>query len=129
VTYPSLFRRYLATLFDLLVIWFGVFLIIQIPALSGSSQKIGIVVAVFVLTYEPLLTTYLCTAGQWLFRFRVRTFDGHKRISVGHAYGRLIIKYLLGAISMLTIPSRPDRRAIHDFSTETIVIEASADAL
>ena len=129
MTYPSVFRRYLATLLDLLVIWFGVFLIIQVPALSGSNQKIGIVVAVFVLTYEPLLTSYLCTAGQWLFRFRVRTFDGHNRISVGHAYGRLIVKYLLGVISILTIPSRPDRRATHDFATETIVIEASADSL
>jgi uncharacterized RDD family membrane protein YckC len=129
VTYPSVFRRYLSALLDLLVIWMGVFLIIQIPALSGSNQTIGIVVGVFVLTYEPVLTSYFCTAGQWLFRFRVRTFDGHNQISIGHAYGRLIIKYLLGIISILTIPSRADRRAIHDFATDTIVIEASADDL
>jgi len=39
------------------------------------------------------------------------------------------VKYLLGIISMLTIPARADRRAIHDFATDTIVIEAANDKL
>ena len=38
---------------------------------------------------------------------------------------RLEIKYILGGISILTNPSRADRRAIHDFATDTIVIESS----
>ena len=123
MNYPSVFRRYLATLLDFLIVWSGVYLLIQIPGLAESNLRIGIIVGIFVLTYEPLLTTYLCTVGQWLFRYRVRTFNGHDHISPGRAYGRLLIKYLLGVISILTIPSRPDRRAIHDFATGTIVIE------
>ena len=125
MTYPSVFRRYVATLLDVLVVWSGVYLLIQVPGLAESNARIGIIVGIFVLAYEPLLTTYLCTFGQWLFRYRVRTFNGHNRISLGHAYGRLLIKYVLGAISILTIPSRADRRAIHDFATDTIVIESS----
>lgn len=125
--YPSVFRRYLSALLDVLILWFGAFLIIQIPGLADSNLRVAIPIAVLVLAYEPILTTYVCTAGQWLFRYRVRTFDGHERISIGQAYGRLVLKYLLGIISILTIPSRKDRRAIHDFASETIVIEV-ADA-
>jgi uncharacterized RDD family membrane protein YckC len=36
------------------------------------------------------------------------------------------VKYLLGVISFLTMPTRSDRRAIHDLAAETIVVEASA---
>lgn len=126
--YPSVFRRYLSTLFDLLVIWVGVYLITRIPGLADSGLAIAVTVALLLVAYEPVLTTYFCTAGQWLFRIRVRTFAGKKHISLGQAYGRLFVKYLLGTISILTIPARIDRRAIHDFASKTIVIEA-ADAL
>ncbi len=123
--YPSVFRRYLATLLDLLIIWLGVFLVTRIPVTPDSNLGITVVVVILILIYEPFLTTFLCTAGQWLFRFRVRTFEGKNRISLPQAYGRLFVKYFLGFISVLTIPSRSDRRAIHDFATETIVMEAS----
>jgi uncharacterized RDD family membrane protein YckC len=72
--YPSVIRRYLASLLDLLVVWSGVYLLIQIQGLAKSNLRIGII---------------------------------------------------LGGISILTIPSRADRRAIHDFATDTIVIESS----
>jgi hypothetical protein len=38
--------------------------------------------------------------------------------------GRMLVKYLLGIVSFLTVPARKDRRAIHDLSADTIVIEA-----
>jgi uncharacterized RDD family membrane protein YckC len=127
--YPSVIRRYLSTLLDLLVIWLAVFLITRAPGLADSGMAITAAVIIFVLAYEPILTTYFCTAGQWLFRFRVRTNSERDRISIVQAYGRLFVKYLLGVISILTIPARADRRAIHDFTTETIVIEAADDSL
>jgi uncharacterized RDD family membrane protein YckC len=36
----------------------------------------------------------------------------------------MLVKYLLGIVSFLTVPARKDRRAIHDLSADTIVIEA-----
>ena len=48
-----------------------------------------------------------------------------RHISLLQAYVRLLVKYCLGVISVLTIPARQDRRAIHDFATETVVIEAA----
>ena len=127
MNYPSVFRRYLSTLLDLLILWSWLYLATRVPALVDSKWGVAVVVAPVFLLYEPFLTAYRCTIGQWVFRLRVRTFDQRDRISILQAYGRLLVKYFLGAISILTIPARADRRAIHDFATETIVIEADQD--
>ena len=127
--YPSVLRRYLSTLLDLLILWSIVYLVARIPALANSDWGVTAVALPVVLMYEPFLTAFRCTIGQWVFRLRVRSFENGERISVLQAYGRLFMKYLLGAISILTIPARSDRRAIHDFATETIVIEAAKDGV
>ena len=125
--YPNAFRRYLATLVDLAAVWSGIFLISRLHVLSGSDALAYTLFAALLLCYEPFLTTYAATVGQVVMRFRVRTFEGLNRIGLAQAYGRFVIKYLLGIVSFLTMPARDDRRAIHDLVTETIVIEASAD--
>ena len=129
MNYPSVFRRYLSTLLDLSILWSCLYMATRVPALVDSGWGVAAVVAPIVLLYEPVLTAYRCTVGQWIFRLRVRTFDERGRITVLQAYSRLFVKYFLGAISVLTIPARADRRAIHDFATETIVIEATEDRL
>jgi len=125
--YPSVFRRYLSTLLDVLVLWSWVYFVTRVPIIVESNWTTAAVIAPVVLAYEPMLTAFRCTVGQWVFRLRVRTFEGGDRVSLPQAYGRLFVKYLLGAISVLTIPARADRRAIHDFATETIVIDAAQD--
>lgn len=129
MTYPSVFRRYLSTLLDVLLLWCWVYAVTRVPVVVESNWIAAAVIAPVILTYEPMLTAFRCTIGQWIFRLRVRTFEGGERISIAQAYGRLFVKYLLGAISILTIPARKDRRAIHDFATETIVVEATNDSL
>jgi len=125
--YPSVLRRYLSTLLDILILWSFVYLVTRIPVLVNSDRGVAATVLPVILIYEPILTAFRCTIGQWVFRLRVRSFENKERISIPQAYGRLFGKYLLGAISVLTIPARPDRRAIHDFATKTIVIEADRD--
>ncbi len=125
--YPSVFRRYLSTLLDMFLLWCWVYAVTRFPAITESNWTVVAAIAPVILTYEPMLTAFRCTIGQWVFRIRVRTFEGGERISVPQAYGRLIGKYFLGIFSMLTIPARKDRRAIHDFATDTIVIEAADD--
>lgn len=61
-------------------------------------------------------------------RIRVRTPDGNNRIGIAHAFMRMVVKYLLGLISFLTVPARKDRRAIHDLAARSIVVEAGASA-
>jgi hypothetical protein len=50
-------------------------------------------------------------------RIRVRTKEGLQRVGLDQAFGRMIVKYLLGIISFLTVPARADRRAIHDLAS------------
>lgn len=122
--YPNLLRRYTATLLDLFALWCILYAISQTPMLTQRGALAYGIFAASLVLYEPLLTTYACTLGQALMRIRVRRFGSLERISLDQAFGRLIVKYLLGTISILTVPARQDRRAIHDFSTGTIVIDA-----
>jgi uncharacterized RDD family membrane protein YckC len=127
--YPNLLRRYLATVLDLFALWCILYAISRTPALTERDALAYSIFAVSLLLYEPLLTTYACTLGQAVMRIRVRTVGNLTRIGLDQAFGRLIVKYLLGIISLLTVPARQDRRAIHDLSSGTIVIEAGRSAL
>lgn len=127
MSYPNALRRYVAMLIDALVVWMLVFSIVRLTETAGSETLMIVLIVIVVAAYEPLSTAYACTLGQALMRFRVRTFEGLRRITIARAYGRFALKYLLGVISFLSMPVRSDRRAIHDLVSETIVIEA-ADA-
>jgi len=117
-------RRWLGTVLD----WaFIVLLLIAVAKIGVSPQFEAWAVAlagVFVLLYEPLLTVYGCTLGQFLMRMRVRDEKTLGHITLAQAYGRILVKYLLGTISVLTLPFQPRRQAIHDLCTDTLVIEA-----
>jgi uncharacterized RDD family membrane protein YckC len=125
--YPSAFRRYVATLVDTAAVWTLFFASVRLGATSGSETAGVLVGFAAVIAYEPLATAFGCTLGQALMRFRVRTVEGLTRIGVAQAYGRFVVKYLLGIISFATIPARSDRRAMHDLASETIVVEAASN--
>ncbi len=55
---------------------------------------------------------------------RVRRFPSLERISLLMAYGRIIVKALLGILSFFTLPFSKNRRAIHDMAARSIVIFA-----
>lgn len=128
MSYPNLLRRYLASVLDLVVIWTAVFAAARVPGLAASPwAMLGIAVLV-VLLYEPFATAYFCTIGQALMGIRVRTSTTLERIGLGAAYLRVATKYVLGGISLLTVPARHDRRAMHDLAADTIVIGVRATA-
>ena len=126
MTYPNLLRRYLASLLDMLAVLFLVYLYSRSPWYEPGSNAGGIVFIVALLSYEPLATSFYCTLGQAVMRFRVRNMADSGRINPPQAYVRLLVKYALGILSFLTMPVRPDRRAIHDLAAGSIVVEASA---
>lgn len=55
---------------------------------------------------------------------RVRKHVTYARISLPAAYARIVVKIVLGIISFLTIPFTKDRRGIHDFAVDSVVIRA-----
>jgi len=122
--YPNVLRRYLATLLDVFALWCVVYAFSQVPVFTAGGALAYWGLAIVLFFYEPLLTVYACTLGQGVMGIRVRTPESLTRIHLAQAVGRMVVKYLLGIISFLTVPARKDRRAIHDLSADTIVIEA-----
>jgi uncharacterized RDD family membrane protein YckC len=123
-SYPNLLRRYLATIIDVILMWLLVFGAVHVPVLRNSSWGISGIAAAVVLLYEPPFTALFCTLGQWIMRIRVRRHVSLRRLPLTAAYTRVIAKYLLGAISVLTIPANAERRGIHDFVADSVVIES-----
>jgi uncharacterized RDD family membrane protein YckC len=122
--YPSIFRRYIASFIDLLVVLLILWAISNSPLEPIFHESaFGLFIALL-LCYEPIATVLACSLGQYLMRFRVRNNSDQSKISWPQAYGRFLIKGGLGIISLLLIPARKDRRAIHDVMAKTIVIEA-----
>lgn len=110
--YPNVLRRYLATALDLFGWWCLVYAMSNVPSITAHSTLAYALFGLSFLLYEPLLTTYACTLGQAIMGIRVRTVDGLRRVRLDQAFGRMLVKYLLGVISFLTVPARADRRAM-----------------
>src|SRR4051794_29533758 len=123
--YPNLLRRYLSSLIDGFALWCIVYGFAKLQFLTHGGSLVFWALGLLLLFYEPVLTAYACTLGQAVMRIRVRTQDGSKRVGLAHAFARMVVKYLLGIISFMTVPARMDRRAIHDLAAGSIVVEAT----
>lgn len=124
VSYPLLIERYKATLIDVAV-QFGAMILVMLLAQAASEPSVFIVPAVLAipLLYEPLLIRYSCTLGQYIMDIRVH--DGHdpfRRVTLWQSYLRFFVKYLLGWASFITIHNNEQKRAIHDFASNSVVI-------
>ncbi len=123
IEYPTILRRYLSTVIDGCLI---VTLLIVLPYLIGDGENtlyLRLVIAALMLfIYEPLFTSKRCTLGQKVMKIRIRRVGDYQRISFPIALLRVIIKGLLGFISLFSIVFSKDRRAIHDFVSGSIVI-------
>lgn len=123
---PSILRRYMSTFIDIVFI-LSVFIAVSFVATGDSA--LASFIRVFVLffmifVYEPIFTSRFCTLGQKIMRIRVRTTETYNYISIPAAYLRYFVKIVLGFYSFISIPKSKDRRALHDFATDTIVIMA-----
>ena len=126
--YPTLQMRYLSSLIDGMLLLFAV--VIGTIAYQGGNQTVHearvFFLVVFVMSYEPILTSQLCTVGQKCIGIRVRRYsDQSQRISLGRAYWRTFLKGLLGAYSFFAMGFNKQRRAAHDYAARSIVVEAS----
>ncbi len=124
VEYPTLFRRYLSTLVDGLLL---IAAIIAISGLLGNREGLtGLRIALFLFLlvgYEPLLTAYACTGGQYLLGIRVRRADAPAHLlNLLAAYVRYLVKLPLGLVSFITISFTRRQRALHDFAARSIMV-------
>jgi len=122
--YPSLLRRYIASLIDGATIFVVFVIYMRSPLRLAQSQAPNYWPLLLLTLYEPLLTRYLCTPGQLLMRIRVRTEPDIERVPVLRTFIRLAVKYFLGIISFVFMPAHPQKRALHDLAAGTIVVDA-----
>lgn len=123
--FPNLFRRYLASLIDVIAVIVIVGFIGQLPAASSENISGIVVFFLVIVLYEPLLTAFACTIGQLTMRIRVRNCKDQKRIGFPRAVLRTLVKYCLGAISFLSMPAQKQKRAMHDLAAGTLVLNVS----
>ncbi|TAL26417.1 MAG: RDD family protein [Nitrospirae bacterium] len=124
--YPTILRRYIATSIDMILVLSAFISFIyahQAVGVIDSTIELWIGVAI-ILSYEPILTSALCTLGQRITGIRVRKLESGERISIPDAYIRSIVKLLLGIVSFFSIPVTRKRRALHDFVARSVVVYA-----
>lgn len=124
IHYPSLLKRIQAIFIDFLII-LAVFVLTSL-LLGTEESSIGLKVGVFVFSvylYEPVLVAFTGgTLGHRLLGLRVKNYhDQDRNISLLSAFGRVIVKGLLGWLSFITITFNPQKRGIHDIATGSIV--------
>jgi uncharacterized RDD family membrane protein YckC len=124
--YPNLLRRYLAAVIDLIAVILIVVAMGKLGLFEGRNDLGALVFLLVLVNYEPILTKFLCTAGQAAMSFRVRDVANGGRAPIWRLYIRVVVKAVLGIVSFLTLPVRRDRRAIHDLVANTLVVEASS---
>jgi uncharacterized RDD family membrane protein YckC len=127
--YPSLSDRVQSTFIDSILI---VLLMLLFSSVLDRFENAPdwIRIALFVGlwgVYEPLCTTFGCTVGNYIKNIRVRSQkDRGKHINFFQAFARYIVKLALGWISFLTIHSNHEKRAIHDFVAQSVMVKKEA---
>lgn len=123
--YPFLVKRYKALLIDGALL-FGVLIILMIITedMDNRTPIMVTCLALALLVYEPFLTAYSKTVGQRVMGIAVRQFESpDKRINIVQAYIRIVVKGFLGWLSFITINFNDEHRAIHDFASDSVMIE------
>lgn len=123
--YPSLSARLQSIFIDMI---FLIALMIIISSLldhfpnAPSWIRAAAFIAIFAI-YEPTCLAFGCTIGNYIKGIRVKKItDTNSRINFFQALLRYIIKISLGWVSFLTIHSNPERRAIHDMASGSVML-------
>lgn len=122
--YPLLLKRYQSVFIDFFLFCLLLIVVMAIVGESPFRQAVMLCMGIFfTLVYEPFLTTYGATVGQYFIGIRVRDArDPNKRINILQAYIRIVVKLMLGWLSFVTIHFNPQHRAIHDFAGSSVMI-------
>ncbi|UKN02997.1 RDD family protein [Paracrocinitomix mangrovi] len=127
---PSLLERAQALILDAVLIVAAMFLISYLFSQFRDvpdSARMYAFIFLFVV-YDPLFTSFGGTLGHRAMGLRVKKEkDPTKNINILTATIRFAIKASLGTISLLTIASDSNGKAIHDFAVNSVVIYKSQE--
>ena len=127
----SLIDRIKATIFDQLVVVGLIVLFSQSFDFFGYEGTTLRLIALFiVLMYEPIMVSLGGTLGQRTQKITVKKASNEeKNISILSAFVRYLLKVLLGVVSLFTVSFNPEKKAIHDLLSGSIVLYKSDGSL
>ena len=130
VNYPTLSDRVQSTFIDSILIIILMFVFAAVLERYENAPdwiRIALFFGIWGI-YEPLCTSLGFTVGNYLKGIRVRKVSNtSKKLNIGQAFIRYVLKASLGWISFLTMHSNPKRRAIHDFAAGSVMIRNRPD--
>lgn len=124
--YPDLIERIKAVFVDMLVLIFLMFMFSTVFSYFEyvpNEVRMGAFVFIFLL-YDPIFTSLLGgTIGHMIIGIRVKKgTNQEKNLNFFAALLRFLCKSALGWISLLTVSSHKEKKAIHDSVVNSIVV-------
>ncbi|MBC8882556.1 RDD family protein [Flavobacterium piscinae] len=103
--YPTILERIKSTTIDtIIIIAFMYFASEILNSFENVPDFIRMILFALILLYEPILTAFGATIGNEKMEIRVRSNANHaKKINFFQAVIRVILKYLLGWLSFITL--------------------------
>ncbi len=123
--YPGIFLRVKAAFIDSIVMI--LFMAVSTDLFSRFENvpdyaKMIAFAFIFIL-YDPLMVSLFgSTIGHRINNIKIQRLDNGKRINIGLAIIRFLIKAALGWISFFTVSTSEKRQAIHDSIVNSIVV-------
>lgn len=131
MNYGKLIDRIKAVMIDAIVIaMFGASSSVLLSSFENVPDSVRIILFVFIfLLYDPIFTSFIGgTIGHLVIGLRVRNAkDETRKVIFPLAILRFIVKAFLGWISLVTVTSNKQNKAIHDSLVGSVVINVSND--
>lgn len=126
VRYATFTSRFRAVVFDSAIVAFGVILLVVVgdaaERIPGSGRIIWLLLLALLLLYEPLLVWRRgATVGHAWNHLVVVAQETNQPPGFGRAFGRYILKAILGLPSFVTMVLTRRHQAVHDWMTRTTV--------
>lgn len=123
--YPTILERIKSTTIVTIIIIACMYFASEIlNSFENVPDFIRMILFALILLYEPILTVFGATIGNEKMEIRVRTNANHaKKINFFQAVIRVILKYLLGWLSFITLFFSDKGRTIHDYASGSIMIK------
>jgi len=123
--YPGVFLRVKAATIDSIVMI--MFMVVATDLFSRFENVPDyarmIAFAFIFILYDPLMVSLFgSTIGHRMSNLKVQRLDNGKKINLGLAIIRFLIKATLGWISFFTVSTNKHRQAIHDSIINSIVV-------
>lgn len=125
IKYPEIKSRIQSTFIDSALIMLLIIIASNVLGyFENTPDWVRIALFILFLMYEPIFVCIGCTLGNYIIGIRVRKEnDMNKKINFLQSFIRFGFKVFLGWISFLTIHSNPQKRAIHDFVSGSLMFK------